>query len=67
MIWGKNVSKNLTKDILCECKCKFDGKKCNSNQKWNKDTCRCECKKDHICKKIIFEFLLHVVAKMKNI
>ena len=43
--------KNLTKDILCECKCKFDGKKCNSNQKWNKDTCRCECKKDHTCKK----------------
>ena len=27
-----NESKTLTKDISCECKCKFDGTKCNSNQ-----------------------------------
>ena len=26
---------NQTKDISCECKCKFDGRKCSSNQKWN--------------------------------
>ena len=29
-------------------------KKCNSNQKWNKDKCRCECKnlrKRHMCEK----------------
>ena len=26
MITGINVSKTLTKDILCKCKCKFDGK-----------------------------------------
>ena len=26
MITGKNESKNLTKDISCECKCKFDGR-----------------------------------------
>ena len=32
MITGKNESKVLTKDTSCECKCKFDGKKCNSNQ-----------------------------------
>ena len=38
-------SKTLTKHISCDCKCKFDGRKCNSNQKWNKDTCRCYCKK----------------------
>ena len=41
----------LTKHISCECKCKFDGKKCNSNQKWNNDKCWCECKKHHICEK----------------
>ena len=28
---GKNESKILTKDISCECKCKFDRRKCNSN------------------------------------
>ena len=27
------------------CKCKFDGRKCNSNQKWNNDKFECECKK----------------------
>ena len=41
MITGINESKILTKDITCKCKCKFDGRKCNSNQKWNK--CECEC------------------------
>ena len=29
MITGKNESKVLTKDISCECKRRFDGKKCN--------------------------------------
>ena len=32
-ITGKNVPDILTKDISCECKCKFDIRKCNSNQK----------------------------------
>ena len=27
----KNELKTLTKHISCECKCKFDGRKCNSN------------------------------------
>ena len=29
---GINESKTLTKHIPCECKCNFDGTKCNSNQ-----------------------------------
>ena len=32
MITGINESKTLTKNISCECKCKFDGRKCNSVQ-----------------------------------
>ena len=39
MISGKNESKVLTKDISCECKCKFDGRKCNSDQWWNNNKC----------------------------
>ena len=39
MITGINLSKTLTKPISCEYKCKFDGRKCNSNQKWNNDKC----------------------------
>ena len=31
MITGINESKTLTKDISCEYKCRFDGRKCNSD------------------------------------
>ena len=46
-----NESKTLTTHISCKCKCKFDGSKCNSNQKLNNNKSRCECKKQHICEK----------------
>ena len=45
-----NESKTLTKHISCQCKCKSDGWKCNSDQWWN-NKCRCECKKLHVCEK----------------
>ena len=32
MITGINESKTLTKHVSCECKCRFDGKKCTSDQ-----------------------------------
>ena len=32
MITGINESKTLAKYTSCKCKCKFDGKKCNSDQ-----------------------------------
>ena len=35
------------------CEYKFDGRKCNSNQKRNNDKCWCECKnpkEHHVCK-----------------
>ena len=32
------------KNTTYNCKCKFDGKKCNSKQKWNNDKCQRECK-----------------------
>ena len=35
-------SKALSKHASCECKCKFDGRKCDSSQKWNNDKCQCE-------------------------
>ena len=48
---GINESKTLTKHIPRECKCKLDGRKCNSDQWWNNDKCRCDCKKRHVCEK----------------
>ena len=51
MITGTNKSKTLTKHISGECKCEIDGRKCNLNQKWNNDKCRCKCKKHYTCEK----------------
>ena len=51
MITGANESKTLTEHISCECKCKFNGTKCNSNQWWNNDKCWCDCKKIHLFEK----------------
>ena len=53
MIIGLNQSKILTIHTSCKCKCKIDGIKCNSNQKWNNDRCQCESKnlKKHAYKK----------------
>ena len=39
MITGINESKTLTKHIPCECKCNFDGRKCNLDQWCNSDKC----------------------------
>ena len=36
---------------MCDCKCKFNSTACNSNQKWNNETCQCECKNYRTCKK----------------
>ena len=35
MITGTNELNTLTKDISCECKYKFDGRKCGLDQSWN--------------------------------
>ena len=49
-----NELRTLTKYISCERKCACYGKKCNSNQNWNSDKCRYECKnprKNDVCAK----------------
>ena len=51
MITGINESKTLTKYISCECKCKFDGRNCNSDQWWNNYKCSRESKKREKCEK----------------
>ena len=72
MITGITESKALTKHLSFECKCKFDGKKCNSNQSWNNNKCRCECKNVSVknmihLKKNMFGILVNVFVKMENI
>ena len=67
MITGKNESKILTKDISCECKCRFDGKnviQISGGITINVDV---SVKNVKYVKNIIFGILLHVVLKMENI
>ena len=56
--YRNKLIENKKKHISCECKCKFNGRKCNSNQKWNNDKCQFEwkfqeyivcAKKNYIC------------------
>ena len=49
MLTGISESKILLEHVSCECKYKFDGRKCNSDQKWNINKCRCKCKKHYVC------------------
>ena len=46
-----NESKILKQHISCEYKCKFDGRKCNSDQWWNNYKYRVECKKHNECER----------------
>ena len=45
---------NETKQIIwhetCKCICRLSEAICNTNQIWNKDKCRCECKEDIVSK-----------------
>ena len=51
MITNINERKTLTKYISYQCKCKFYDTNCKSNQWWNDNKCRCECKKQNIFEK----------------
>ena len=42
MITRINGSKTLVKHLSCNCECKFDDRKCKSNQKWNNDKWWCK-------------------------
>ena len=60
-------AKTSTKDISCECKCRFDGNNViliNGGITINVDM---SVKNVMYVKKIIFGFLLHAVKKIKNI
>ena len=51
MIARKIESEVLTKDISCECKCKFEGKNVFQIKSGITRYVDCECKKRHICEK----------------
>ena len=69
MIAGINKSKTLKKYISCQCKCKFGGRKCNSDVIHGGITINVDASVKNVMyvKKIMFGILLHVVVKMENI
>ena len=60
IIKGINELNILTKHISCECKCRSDERKCNSNVDVS-------VKSIMYVKKIILGILLHAIMKMENI
>ena len=46
-IKNQNEAKTMAKDILCDCKFKFNSTIFNSDQKWNNKIC--QFRKDHSC------------------
>ena len=64
----------ITKHLSFDCKLKFDGRKDNLDQKWNKYKCQGECKTSDktslmqrkLCLKIIF-VLVHMHAVLIDI
>ena len=67
VITNINETKTLTKYISYQCKCKFYDTICKSNQWWNDNKCRCECKKQNTFQKNMFGIVVHVFVKMENI
>ena len=65
MITEINEYTKLTKDILCEYKCRFDGRKYNSDNYGI--TINVSVRNVMHVKKIMVGLLLHVVVKMENI
>ena len=71
MIIRKDESETLTKKFHANVNVNLLVKKCSSNQNWNNNKYRCECKnpkKNVICvKSIIYRILKHSLVKMVNI
>ena len=64
-----NESRTLRNQISCECKFKFDGRKCNSNPKWYRNKCYYECKnprKLQMCEKIVTTKIFTTKTVLKN-
>ena len=61
--YGNKLIKNFNETYIIR-KRKFDKRKCNSNQKWNKIKCWCECKKHHACAK---DFILNPATSSKHL
>ena len=49
---GINETRQMLWHETCKCVCRLSVAVCNSNQIWNDDKCRCECREDLVDKKV---------------
>ena len=64
------MNQTLAQNILCECSCKFAGRKCNFRQKSDNDKSQRACKKpiEHsTCKKDYAWNVVHVLVSLIRI
>ena len=69
MSWT-NETRHIEWHETCKCKCRLNKSVCNTKQRWNKDKCRCECKKlidKGICDKDLFGILVIVNVNVVNL
>ena len=62
-----NKAKTLTEHISCECKCRFDGRRCNSDQGEIMINVDVSVENVMCVRQIMFGTFLHVIVKMENI
>ena len=67
MVTRINESKAETKYISCDYKCKFNGRKCNLNKKWNKKLCQWECWNPSTCACEINRYLKSITDECDEI
>ena len=60
-------AKTLTEHISCECKCRFDGRRCNSGQGEIMINVDVSVENVMCVRKIMFGTFLHVIVNMENI
>ena len=62
-----NKAKTLTEHTSCECKCRFDGRRCNSGQGEIMINVDVSVENVMCVRKIMFGTFLHVIVNMENI
>ena len=67
MITNKNEATAMAKHISYNCKCTFNSRTCNSNQKQNNKTCQWKCKSIVNAKQVIIGILAHVFVGIASI
>ena len=51
MLYSRYVPMTVVEDISCKCECRLNSDVCKSNQRWDKERCKCKCDMYNKCRK----------------